>query len=63
MKSLAKNWKTTLAGVIALAITAVHIFDPALLTNSTYLTIVSVLGGLGLISAKDGNVTGGTVQQ
>lgn len=54
------NWKTTAAGVIALIITAIKIFKPEFMTTDLYTTIISILGGLGLIAAKDFNVTGGT---
>ncbi len=55
-----KNWKTTLAGVAALLAVAAKVvnghFDPA-------LDGAAVMAGIGLIFAKDSNVTGGTVQQ
>jgi hypothetical protein len=63
MKSLTANWKTTAAGIIALAITAIKIFYPSVLTTEAYTAILGVLGGLGLVAAKDGNVTGGTTPQ
>ena len=60
MKSFFKNWKTSIAGIGVLLGLASKIsmmgFDP----SSDILTGISAVG---LIFAKDGNVTGGTVQQ
>jgi len=61
MKNIVKNWKTTLAGILVVLI--------PMATQLGYITpemaggIVTILTGLGLIAAKDGNVTGGTVDQ
>lgn len=63
MKSLTANWKTTLSGVILLIMTGIKIFDPSLMTTELYIIITTALGSIGLIAAKDGNVTGGTVKQ
>lgn len=61
------NWKTTVAGVAAIlgaaadALTQVstgHV-DPTRL----YGDAIAVVTGWGLIVAKDGNVTGGSVKQ
>jgi len=51
--ALIKNWKTTVGG-IAVVIVGVLVKDHAL-TVSTGGLITSILGGLGLIAAKDGN--------
>lgn len=68
MKSFATNWKTTLGGAAAMVGAAADIvmmfahdkWDGEQLMAD--LTILSV--GLGLLFAKDGNVTGGSkVQQ
>lgn len=62
-----KNWKTTSAGILAIvggivrfyfAVKAGNITEEAVLTATT-----AILTGIGLISAKDNNVTGGSVQQ
>lgn len=63
MKNLSINWKTTAAGVAVILlgtvapVFGVHVpgfeMDPGL----------AVVTGLGLIFAKDGNVTGGSVKQ
>jgi len=61
MKNIVKNWKTTLAGILVVVIPVV--------TQLGYITpemagaIVTILTGLGLIAAKDHNVTGGTNNQ
>lgn len=55
-----KNWKTSLSGILALLTLGFkiysHGFDP-----SSDIPIAAA--GIGLITAKDKNVTGGTVQQ
>jgi len=60
-KRFIKNWKTTLAGVVVAGTgiaTALH-----LITNETAAAIMTIAGSLGLLVAKDGNVTGGTKGQ
>jgi hypothetical protein len=56
-----KNWKTTLAGALALALVISHAIWPAVMTTELATGISSVLVAAGLLVAKDGNVTGGTV--
>lgn len=53
-----KNWKTTLAGVAVGLITAATALHYITVDQATAIT--GVLTALGLISAKDHNVTGGT---
>lgn len=60
MNNLLKNWKTTLAGVIALVIQLGPVLLPKYITPSVANTISVIAGSLGIIVAKDGNVTGGT---
>ncbi len=59
------NWKTTLAGVTAILLAAGHILQLVTagdLNWAAYITDVqSLIVGVGLIFAKDANVTGGTV--
>lgn len=60
-----KSWKTTTTGILAIvgSITAV-VFAPKPLTETVIIAAAtSLLTGLGLLFAKDGNVTGGTVTQ
>jgi hypothetical protein len=57
--ALPSNWKTTLSGLIAAASTGIGTAYPQYQWLTTWLTPIA-LGALGL-SAKDGNVTGGTV--
>ena len=61
MKSWMKNWKTTLAGLAALLTVAAKLLnDP----SSFEMTDVGVVAGaIGLLKAKDGDVTGGTRPQ
>lgn len=56
-----RNWKTTLAGILALitAITPV-ISQPEKLMESQ--TISAILAGIGLLLAKDWNVSGGSLK-
>lgn len=60
-----KNWKTTTGGVIAviMAVCAIvkGLVDGAPIDWTT--SIAAISAGIGLIMAKDSNVTGGTVQQ
>lgn len=52
MKTLLKNWQTTLAGVLTLAATGYAIYrDPASITNPQ--TLGAITAGLGLIRAAD----------
>ena len=63
MNTMSKNWKTTGAGIAAIVVAAGAILtaltdnDPA--TNPDWTALVAaVIAGVGLIFAKDGNVTG-----
>jgi len=60
-----KSWKTTLAGVCAI-VSALAAAGSAIAVGHPvdYMTtFAAVMAGVGLITAKDSNVTGGTVQQ
>jgi hypothetical protein len=54
-KRLIKNWKTSLAGVASLT-TGITL----IVNGHTEEGIAGIITGLGLLAAKDGNVTGGT---
>jgi uncharacterized membrane protein YhiD involved in acid resistance len=61
-----KSWKTTLTGVltilVALASAAKALLDGDPSTNPDFGAIIAAItAGIGLIAAKDSNVTGGTV--
>ena len=58
---MTKNWKTTAAGVLVALLAAATYFG--WLTEEQGMSIPSVLTALGLIAAKDNNVTGGDVKQ
>lgn len=56
-----KNWKTTLAGVVAIVIQFGALVAPKLITENVANTISVIATALGVTLAKDHNVTGGTV--
>lgn len=60
-----KNWKTTLFGALAGAPQFLQAFG--LVSNPRAVLIANLLSAIGVLglgfSAKDSNVTGGTVQQ
>lgn len=62
-----KNWKTTSAGITMIVggITGLYFAIKTQTVNEGTITatLTAVLGGIGLIYAKDNNVTGGSVQQ
>ena len=60
-----KNWKTTVTGILTIVTAAISITQALINGNQPdwTATIAAVTAGLGLIFAKDSNVTGGTVQQ
>jgi len=67
MKSFAVNWKTTGAGVAGILSAAADIINQLVTgnpdANHLMVDVTGIITALGLIFAKDGNVTGGTVQQ
>lgn len=55
-----KNWKTTISGVASIvAGISMYVNDPLTINEAIGLVVV----GLGLIFAKDSNVTGGNISQ
>jgi hypothetical protein len=56
-----KNWKTSLFGVLTIASFVVGYFYPQYKDFCTGLMTVMITAGF--LSAKDNNVTGGTVSQ
>ena len=58
-----KSWKTGLAGILALVPIILHVLFPTVVTSEVAASITGVLISLGLIAAKDSNVTGGTTKQ
>lgn len=67
LKSFSINWKTTWAGLTAIGLGIGAIAGMAKSGvwegNALLAAFSSISSGVGLIFAKDGNVTGGTVPQ
>ncbi len=67
MKSFLANWKTTAAGIAlilgALADVTTQVSSGAWDSAHLIADFTAFTGGLGLIFAKDGDVTGGKVKQ
>jgi hypothetical protein len=65
MKSLAKNWKTTSAGILSLVVCLLSLAGVSLagVTVDPASAVTMIITGGGLIFAKDGNVTGETTPQ
>lgn len=64
MKSFLTNWKTTSSGIMMIVMglcSLVGIKYGAGMTPEA--AIASIMGGFGLLFAKDGNVTGGSTPQ
>lgn len=61
MKSLTANWKTTLAGLVG--VLTVFAVSQHWISQDTAAAIGTLSVSLGLVAAKDGNVTGGTKPQ
>jgi len=61
MKNFFTNWKTTSFGILAIVggIVAL-VFAPAITAPIIMGSATSIVTGVGLIFAKDGDVTGGT---
>ena len=65
MKNLMTNWKTSLGGLLTAALGVAALLGIKVGDSSIDPTTAlgMITGGLGLLFAKDGNVTGGTVRQ
>ena len=60
------NWKTTVTGILTIVValgSAVLGFLKTGTIPDLGALVASITAGIGLITAKDSNVTGGTVQQ
>lgn len=60
MKDFSINWKTTGTGIGAIATAVISMWTTKSVSPDS---IMAIFAGLGLIFAKDGNVTGGSVKQ
>ena len=58
-----KNWRTSLAGIATMAFGVSSIANATTTGNNQGLSegIAAILAGIGLLSAKDAQVTGGSV--
>lgn len=56
MKHILHNWKTSLAGLLAIAGTIIATWFPEYAEDFQKVTVIAV--GMGLVTAKDGNRTG-----
>lgn len=54
------NWKTTVAGLVTIALGALSTFAGVRIPGFNLDFMSALIPGVGLIMAKDGNVTGGT---
>ena len=61
MGNIFKNWKTTVAAIIMLGVQVLP--QLGVIDQNVANAISTIAGALGLVSAKDHNVTGGTKQQ
>ena len=57
MKNAKRNWQTTMAGILALAMSGMSIWqDPGRAADP--VVVAAIAGGIGLIAAKDGDKSG-----
>lgn len=65
MKSFVTNWKTTVGGLLTMALGAAALLGIKVGNNPIDPTsaFAMITTGFGLLFAKDGNVTGGTTSQ
>jgi hypothetical protein len=61
MKSFSINWKTTALGLGTLLSVGLNSYGHGVFPGPNDLA--AIMAGIGLIFAKDGNVTGGTTRQ
>jgi hypothetical protein len=63
MNFIVTNWKTSAAGLIVILLGALGTFAGIKVPGFDLEFLAALTAGIGLILAKDGNVTGGTVNQ
>lgn len=63
MQALFSNWKTSVAGMVIIALGAANTFLGIHVPGFDLGFTAALTAGIGLIMAKDSNVTGGSVKQ
>jgi len=58
-----KSWKTSLSGIAAILPQVLHAIFPNVVTSDVANGLSALFAAIGLIAAKDSNVTGGTTPQ
>ena len=58
-----KSWKTTASGIASILPQVLHAIYPTIVTAEVANGLSAFFVAVGLIAAKDGNVTGGTTPQ
>lgn len=58
LQNILKNWKTSLTGLIVIALGAANTFGGIHIPGFNMDFMAALTAGLGLVMAKDGNVTG-----
>ena len=58
-----KDWKTTLSGIAAILPQVLHAIYPTIVTSDVANGLSAFFAAIGLVAAKDSNVTGGNTPQ
>jgi hypothetical protein len=56
-----KSWKTSASGVVVVILQLLPLLFPTVVTHDVANALTALAVAVGLINAKDSNVTGGTV--
>jgi len=57
---MTKNWQTSFAGILSILMAGMNVYSKK---TAGPEDVAAITAGIGLIAAKDSNVTGGTVTQ
>jgi uncharacterized membrane protein len=60
---ITRSWKTTVAGLAAVLPQILHALYPTVVTIDVATGLSAFFAAIGLVAAKDGNVTGGNTPQ